>query len=265
VRTLQLRHDYKDWAKKLKHPDESHVRYVINGHDTVARAPDESTVAVLLDERIDPVLYRAAYEVWQHVDGSLETRTKALGIDRMHKSMNKEGVRSNFTGVNVHYRRELKKQGKHDATLGIYGKDCLKTRQTVKHPDWLGGNSMLIKRVNGLFKKYLPTHYTEQRATVKNNPSCRTGPLRDTAFSTLYVLKGLSVHYHRDNNWRGGMTALMCCGKFVGGTLVIPRWKLGIVFRPGDLILFNAEDLHGLLPFDGQRISGAFFCSKHIS
>jgi hypothetical protein len=66
--------------------------------------------------------------------------------------------------------------------------------------------------------------------------------LWETAFSSSYLSKRFQTGYHRDGNLKGAMTALMAAGDFKGGHLVIPRWGIAIVLRPGDLLLFDAEE-----------------------
>jgi hypothetical protein len=61
------------------------------------------------------------------------------------------------------------------------------------------------------------------------------------------------------------MTALMPMGKFTGGNLVLPRWRIAFALRPGDLLLFNPQELHGNLPIIGERISAAFYCAAGIA
>jgi hypothetical protein len=69
MKTLLLRHDYKEAAAELKgqHPAPSHVDQTIK-EDTVIIAPDGSIPAVLLTQKIDPALYNPAYELWKTVD-----------------------------------------------------------------------------------------------------------------------------------------------------------------------------------------------------
>ena len=50
----------------------------------------------------------------------------------------------------------------------------------------------------------------------------------------------------------------MALGGFTGGELVFPRWRIMIAFKPGDLLLFDPQQLHGNLPFEGERLSAIF-------
>jgi hypothetical protein len=61
------------------------------------------------------------------------------------------------------------------------------------------------------------------------------------------------------------MTAITPLGNFSRGALVLLRWRIAIPYKPGDLLLFDAEELHGNLPFEGERLSAAFYCSRHIA
>jgi hypothetical protein len=64
---------------------------------------------------------------------------------------------------------------------------------------------------------------------------------------------------------RGVMSAIMPMGNFMGGELVIIRWRLSIAYVPGDLLFFNPQNLHGNLPFIGERQSWVFYVHKGIA
>ena|ERR1700674_384588 len=36
-------------------------------------------------------------------------------------------------------------------------------------------------------------------------------------------------------------------------------------FTPGDLLLFDPQQLHGNLPFEGERLSAIFYCERRIA
>jgi hypothetical protein len=127
----------------------------------------------------------------------------------------------------------------------------------------LDRNELLIKRVDELYAMSLPTYYAAQRAVVDLVPCWR---LWNTAITTVYVIKKLRSAYHRDRgNLRGGMSAIMPMGKFTGGELILARWRLCIAYTPGDLLLFNPQELHGNLPFEGERLAAIFYCERRIA
>ena len=124
-------------------------------------------------------------------------------------------------------------------------------------------NERLIKLVDKLYKQFLPTFYAKQRTALAKVPRYR---LFGVSFTTIYVAKNFRTAYHRDTgNLPGVMTCLMPMGRFKGGALVLPRFRIAVAFKPGDMLLFNPQELHGNLPFKGQRLSAAFYCARWIA
>ena len=257
---LQHSQDYEEEAVKLqgKYPDPTDADQLIQ-RDTFVTAPDGRPVAVLLKERVDPALYRLAYALWKPaVKGSVQNRPTAMGASSLQK-IKKDGTLSPYRCIDPGVVKVLRQQGARQAILGWDVKLNDLSRQTERQPELLDGNKRLIQRMDHLLNHYVPTVRAFQRSIVKKNPRSR---IRHTAFSTIYLLKDKSAAYHRDTgNLAGGMTALMCCGEFSGGPLILSRWRLALAFRPGDVILFDPSQLHGLLPFAGGRLSAAFYCA----
>ncbi len=262
MRTLLLKHDYIETAAKQKgtHPAPSHADQVID-QDTRLVAPDGSTTAVLLTQRIDPHLHRRAYALWRTVDGLPSNRATALGTTSLHRSVSRDGTPSPRSGVNV---RVLDVVEARQGILGYSGHPCHKTTLTKRWPELLDRNKQLVKRVDQLYARYMPTSYATQVAEVKKAPRRRR--LWQTAFTTIYIAKNFRTAYHTDRgNLRGVMSALLPMGNFAGGQLVLARWRIAIAFKPGDLLLFDPQQLHGNLPFEGERLSAAIYCSRHIA
>jgi hypothetical protein len=263
MRTLSLVQDFKEAAAKLvgQFPERSHAKLAIHG-DTKVIAPDGGISAVLLCKAIPSELHNRAFELWKPVTGLLSNRATAVGTLSLPRSTNKDGTPSPRSGVNVHVLDVVEaRQG----ILGYVDRPCRKkTKLTKRCPEMLDGNRRLIERVNALYAQHMPHLYTIQRAEVeKAGPRWR---LWATAFSTVYLAKNFRTAYHTDRgNLLGVMTALMPTGAFTGGELVLPRWRIAIAFKPGDLLLFDPQQLHGNLPFEGERISAAFYCSRHIA
>jgi hypothetical protein len=74
-----------------------------------------------------------------------------------------------------------------------------------------------------------------------------------------------SSHFQRDENLKGAMTTITPMGDFTGGALVFARWRIAIPYKPGDVVLFDAEELHGNLPFEGERLSAAFYSGGPVA
>ena len=98
---------------------------------------------------------------------------------------------------------------------------------------------------------------------VEKAPNWR---LWNTAFTSIHINKNLRSAYHVDSgNLKGVMSAMMPIGKFIGGELVLARWRIALAYKPGDLLLFNPQELHGNLPFEGERLSAIFYSAGGIA
>ena len=181
---------------------------------------------------------------------------------------NSDGTLGKRRGVIEDVRKILRERNTAHGLIGYLDatpdQSCHRTPLTKDNPEMVVGNERLIKLVDELYKFYLGPFYTKQRAEIEKVPLWR---LWETVFSTIYLARNFRTAYHLDRgNLKGVMTALMPMGNFSGGELVFPRWRLSVGFRPGDLLFFNsAEILHGNLPFQGERLSAAFYCERRIA
>jgi hypothetical protein len=49
------------------------------------------------------------------------------------------------------------------------------------------------------------------------------------------------------------------------GELILPRWRIALALKPGDLLRCDPQQLHENLPFERKRLSAAFFCAGGIA
>jgi len=179
-----------------------------------------------------------------------------MGTQSLARSVGLNGRPSRRSGVN---NVVLDASPARDGTLG-YDRPGHRTPLTLQHREMLDGNRRLIELIDGLYRRNLPDVYARQLAALKK----AWGRLWATAFSTGYIAKNFRTAYHRDGNWRGGMTCLTAAGDFSGGELVLPRFRIAFALRPGDLLIFDAEQVHGNLPIKGERVSLALYCGRWI-
>lgn len=267
MRTLLLKHDYEAATTELKgkHPAPSHVDQTIN-RDTVVIAPDLSIIAVLLKDVIAPKLLEQAFESWSTVYELPSNRATAVGTVSLPR-IRSDGTLSERREVSEMVLDVLEEQGVRQGVLGYLDatpdQPCHKTPLTIKRPELLDRNENLIKLVDGLYAQNLPTFHARQFFEVEKAPHWR---LWDTAFTTVYIIKELRCAYHTDSgNFHGVMSAIIALGKFTGGELVLPRWRFAIDLKPGDVLLFDPQELHGNLPFEGTRLSAIFYCESRIA
>jgi len=260
MKTICLKHDYEKAAARLrgKFPDPSHADQTID-EDTRMIARDGRITAVLLCGVVPLELHLRAYELLKTVSGFPSNRVTAMGTRSLPRSIGLDGTPSPRSGVNV---RVLKAS---PARQGIVGWDRHghETPLTLKHREMLDGNRALIELADQLYKQHLPIPYAKQRAEVEQKAARYR--LWKTSFTGAYIAKNFRTAYHRDGNLKGAMTAITPLGSFTGGALVLLRWRVAFAYKRGDLLLFDAEELHGNLPFEGERLSAAFFCGGWVA
>ena len=256
-----LKHDYEATAESLKGelPDPSNIREILED-DTQLISPDGTIVAVFRRKVVPERIQEPAYKVLKMVDELPANRVSAVGTIPLSRGRRNDGTWSGRKGVNDRVVDVLEKRGVRTGILGYL--PCHSTRLTKRHLEMLVDSEPLIKIVDSFYAECLPDFYQTQLAVVKNVSQYR---LANTVFPTLYVSKNWQTCYHRDGNLKGAMTAITPLGKFVGGALVLLRWAIAIPYQPGDILFFDAQQLHGNLPFSGRRISVAFYCPRRIA
>lgn len=258
MKTLFLKSDYVKQAEALEgkfaHP--SNAIHILR-EDTRVITPDGSTAAVYLRGVIPNPLHRRAYKLLKTVKGVVGNRAKAIGTVSLARSINKNGIASPRHGVNeIVLHASPARQG----ILGYKNPGEL-TTLTLKHPEMLDENRALIELADRLYAEHAPTYYAKQHAALEHIP----WKLWDTVFVNAYVAKNFRTAFHRDGNMRGMRTVITPLGKFSGGALVLLRWRVAIPYQPGDVVIFDAEDPHGNLLMEGQRVSIALYCPRWIA
>jgi len=260
IKTIFLEHDFEEEATKLEgeYADRSHVNKYIDRTRRIV-APDGQTTAMFLRDVIPQALYEQAFATcWKNVRGLPSNRAAAVGT-RSFQRVKKDTSLSLRRGPSKHSLALLKKWGTATGVLGFVGGTRDRSRLTERHLEMLDQNRGLFEFIDKLYKKHLGDIYTKQELVIAQAPNRR---LWDTVFSSAYLAKRFQAGYHRDGNLKGVMTALITTGDFKGGDLVIPRWRIAIKLRPGDLLFFDAEELHGNLEIEGDRLSFAFYCAS---
>ncbi len=127
---------------------------------------------------------------------------------------------------------------------------------TMRHPESLIAILPLANAISDiLYNEYADDHDHQAEELVEG--------LWPTAFSSLNVNVDLRSGYHLDeSNQPGSWSALFTDGDYEGGGLVLPGRGICFDIRPGDLLLFKGgEEIHGVLPFKGNQLSGVFFAA----
>lgn len=260
MKTLLSRCDCRKEATRLigQHPDPRHADDFFDSDVEIVSA--EGVVAVLLCGRIPSLDHKIAFQLWSpFVNDWPSNRPAAMGTPSLPRSQNMFGEFSPRCGVPESI---LKLNPARQGELSFHRNPLRWSRLTTQHPEILIGARRMFELMNQLYKEHAPAVYARQRAAVRSEPQFR---LWHTVFSSVYLARNFRTAYHRDaNNLRGVFTALTPTGQYTGGELVLPRWRVGFALQPGDLLLFDPQQVHGNLPIHGERISAAAYCARGI-
>jgi hypothetical protein len=122
-----------------------------------------------------------------------------------------------------------------------------------------------IRKVDEVYRTFLEPEYAAQREVVEKVP--QNWRLYDTAFTTLYVLRNAPTAVHKDTADAFGTFGCMATlGEFDGNELVFPKYRIGVDYRPGDVILAGVHEFHTNLPLlSGERVSCVFFVREGMN
>ncbi len=104
----------------------------------------------------------------------------------------------------------------------------------------------MIQKISQLFAQYCPEKYRFQAQYAAKIKSDWIIP--GTVFSTVTVNKNFRTALHRDGlNLAGSFSAfnVMRVGNFLGGHLVLPRYRIAFNCDNGDVLFFAPQEPHG--------------------
>tara|TARA_Y100000401_G_scaffold66066_1_gene52730 strand:- start:11143 stop:12024 length:882 start_codon:yes stop_codon:yes gene_type:complete len=124
---------------------------------------------------------------------------------------------------------------------------CRQTAFTHDKPEEWKNIVPYIQYVNKQYKKYCPKTYKMQRKEI--DKCCGDFVIADTVFTTITVNVNWKTAYHRDKkNLDGGMAGMgvVGVGKYEGGYLIFPEYRIAVDIRSTDVIVMNNTHLiHG--------------------
>ena len=234
----------------------------------IAYKPDRSILFVLLKGALLDVLsekeFDSTYELLRTVSGDLSNRPDIIGEKMRMPTIRKDGVASNF---NMAPRAVVDAMGGNSDLLGFYKYknpapgvlDCAPTAWTTGEPALYGDLQGFICGVDQVYRTFLPTQYQTQMAYVRSiPPELRIG---ETAFTTLYVLKNAPTAVHKDKfDYAKSFGVMATLGDWKGNAIVWPKYRIGVDYRPGDVLFGDVHEFHSNFPLlSGERVSCVFF------
>jgi hypothetical protein len=113
-----------------------------------------------------------------------------------------------------------------------------------------------LQSLNRGFRELLPLRWQAQRSAADRIDASFLVP--GTVFTTITVNKNFQTACHRDaGDFSDGLSNLLVLsndGKYTGGYLVFPEYRIAVNVRPGDLLLVNNHEIiHGNTPIVAEE------------
>jgi Oxygenase domain of the 2OGFeDO superfamily len=232
--------------------------------DSCAVYHEGRLIARLIKNVFPLEMVEQTYLLLDQVKGSPDNRKEIWAPDAGQPRMREDNYLS--TRVNMVPKEVIKNSPGRADFLGPYrypgGKGCAYSNWTMKRMDIYEGVLPFIFSVDAAYKHYEPEYHAKQMLYLQT--IAEEWKIADTAFTTLYCIKDFATACHRDGldhpDTLGVMTTF---GEFQGAELCWPRFRFGIEYKPGDLLLGQVHELHGNLPLLwGSRLTAVFFARK---
>jgi hypothetical protein len=140
---------------------------------------------------------------------------------------------------------------------------CRETGWSLESPEVLEAARPFVEAVDHVYRDELREHWLCQRTFIAR--ASADFKFNDSVFSTVTVNRNKRTAYHKDSgDFRGGMGNLVVLEGGNGGELVMPQYRLAFAPQPTDVLLMNVHEVHGNLPFKGERLTAVLYAREHI-
>ena len=135
--------------------------------------------------------------------------------------------------------------------IGYYGKTkglgldlpCRLSHYTRTNLDKYHKATPFFQAIANHYKDLLPDQYNSQMERAKENDY----HIPETPFSTITINRNFRTALHQDSGDFGGWACLSVLeeNKYSGGLFVLPKYKVAIDMRHGDLLVADVHQYHG--------------------
>lgn len=161
-------------------------------------------------------------------------------------------IRPDGTLSNTDYARLVK-----SGVVGYYDRYpripyCRMTAFNTDHYDEFRAAYPYLAAIDNLYRVLVPDAYARQRAMVER--TAQDFVIRGTAFTTVTVNRNWQTAVHRDaGDYADGFgnLAVLEAGRYRGGYLCFPRYRVAVDVRSCDFLAMDVHELHGNLPMVG--------------
>lgn len=146
---------------------------------------------------------------------------------------------------------------------------CRLTAYTMEHMDRFRAALPMIRAVDAVFRHEMPERHAAQAAAAAQAPEFH---IPDTAFSTITVNKNWQTAVHQDaGDLKAGFgcMAVLRSGRYAGGHLVFPQYRVAVEMQTRDALLADVHEWHGNTPIvseteGSERISCVFYLRERM-
>ena len=134
--------------------------------------------------------------------------------------------------------------------IGFYGETkgmgldlpCRLTHYTRQNMENYENSKVYFKSMGDLYKDLYPEQYEKQLERAKQNEYHIEG----TPYSTITINRNFRTAAHQDSGDFGGWASLSVLeeGKYHGGYLVLPKYRIAIDLRHGDYLICDVHNFH---------------------
>jgi hypothetical protein len=256
---LSSQPENKDWS--MQFVDDHHYD-VCYSEDVTITKPNGEPLMVLLKNALSQESVARAWAVLKKVNPVTENRGTASGINAVPRTK-VDGTKSSTTRVPKGWEVMSGIVGYFERIPRFpYTHACAWNQ---KNPDKFAELFPMVKEVNSLFEKHIPDRYAVQKGYVDRTPKEYIIP--GSVFTTLTINKNFRTACHKDaGDLESGFSCLSVIrqGKFNGGRLVLPNWRISAELDTFDVIMFDAHEFHGntqIVPLtkDATRCSVVYY------
>lgn len=229
-----------DWAGKWMHED--CYDSLVNETCEIFQ-PDGSRLAVLLKGALLNDEFKKLHDILKKHRWTTNNRGTAAGTGYIKKVKEDGTVSKTWRSTEV-----------ESGIIGFYERTprfpyCRSCAFNLNHPEDWKGMLPTFQLTSDLFGHYVSDRYKIQRDIVDRTNKDFVIP--GTIFTTITVNRNFQTACHKDaGDLENGFTCMSVAteGKFAGGNLVFPDFKIAVKLEHGDLIFFQPHEFHGNTP-----------------
>ena len=147
---------------------------------------------------------------------------------------------------------------------------CRETEYGPSHPN-IRPCLPFFQEIDRVFRTYAPERWAAQMERVKITPS--TYLFKDTSFTTLTINRNFQTAVHKDGgDLQAGFGVITClmAGRFTGGLLVFPKYRVAVCFGTQDVLLCDVHEWHANTPIVGitgeyERLSCVLYFRENMA